>query len=31
MFEEEADAVGEVGVVRLVERGVGVDGVVLIT
>ena len=31
MFEEEADAVGEVGVVRLVERGVGVDGVVLVT
>lgn len=31
MFEEEVDAVGEVGVVRLVERGVGVDGVVLVT
>ena len=25
MFEEEADAVGEVGVVRLVERGVLMD------
>ena len=31
MFEEEVDAVGKVGVVRLVERGVGVDGVVLVT